>query len=175
MIQLIKLQCPNCSANLEVDSSLKQCFCQYCGTKLLINNENEKTIHIVDEAEIIRARNEYDLLKSHMDRSIGISQLELEKQQLELEQRREQNLVKKAVFCAIWTAVFVLGIIMAYSSHGIGRRRGITTATIQVALMWGSYVLINPDKNASWKVAIGYLLRIIAFGLIIVYICVTPG
>ena len=64
MINLIKLQCPNCSANLEVDASLKQCFCQYCGTKILLHNENEQTVNInqtsrfVDEAELAKQENE---------------------------------------------------------------------------------------------------------------------
>lgn len=61
MINLIKLQCPNCGANLEVDSSLKQCFCLYCGAKMLLNNGNEYTIRIIDDAKIKEAELQHDL------------------------------------------------------------------------------------------------------------------
>lgn len=64
MITFVKLVCPSCGANLEVDSKLSQCFCQYCGTKILLHNENEHTINInqtsrfVDEAELAKQENE---------------------------------------------------------------------------------------------------------------------
>lgn len=64
MITFVKLVCPNCGANLEVDSKLSQCFCQYCGAKILLHNENEHTINInqtsriVDEAELAKQENE---------------------------------------------------------------------------------------------------------------------
>lgn len=69
MIKLIKLQCPNCGASLDVDSSLKTCFCQYCGTKILIHNENEKIIRKVDEAKIRQAELEHDLEVRRMDKA----------------------------------------------------------------------------------------------------------
>lgn len=68
MITTLTLKCPNCGADIEVDSSREFCFCQYCGTKVLLSDENKKTInlnidqnitnHIIDDAEIIRAKTE---------------------------------------------------------------------------------------------------------------------
>lgn len=64
MITFIKLVCPSCGANLEADSKLSQCFCQYCGTKILLHNENEYTVNInqtnrfVNEAELAKQENE---------------------------------------------------------------------------------------------------------------------
>lgn len=174
MINLVKLQCPNCSANLEVDAKLKQCFCQYCGTKLLIDNDNEKTVHIVDEAEMTRAENEYKLLKSHMEQNADLTRMELNKKQFELEKQKAAEIAKKAFFCSILTIVFVFGLMTAAMENGSGRKLGIIIAATQIAFTWISFILLNSQKQTAWKIALGYLLRIAAFGLIIVFMVVTP-
>lgn len=51
MVKTIPLTCPNCKANLNVDENLTQCFCQYCGTKILID-KNETVFVYRDEAKI---------------------------------------------------------------------------------------------------------------------------
>lgn len=33
-MRMTEIKCPNCDANLQIDSSLKYAFCQYCGTKV---------------------------------------------------------------------------------------------------------------------------------------------
>ena len=67
MVSLINLQCPNCSANLEVDPKLNQCFCQYCGTKILIHNENEQIIRHIDEAKITEVELNYVIKQQQLN------------------------------------------------------------------------------------------------------------
>ena len=56
MIKTISLKCPECNANLSVDGDLKQCFCQYCGTKILIDDgSTTHTYRQVDEARLKEA------------------------------------------------------------------------------------------------------------------------
>lgn len=61
-INLISLKCPECGATLQVEENRKECFCSYCGNRVIVQNDNEKTVninkHIVDEAEIKRVENE---------------------------------------------------------------------------------------------------------------------
>lgn len=38
-MKLIKLTCPNCGAQLEVDLAMKTMFCDFCGTEVLIDQE----------------------------------------------------------------------------------------------------------------------------------------
>lgn len=38
-MKLIDLFCTQCGASLKIDSSLKRCFCQYCGNQMLIDDE----------------------------------------------------------------------------------------------------------------------------------------
>ncbi len=58
-MKLISQRCPHCGAELSIDPGRQQAFCQYCGTKLLIEDENTHTINInyrnVDEARLKEA------------------------------------------------------------------------------------------------------------------------
>ncbi len=49
---LIALKCPNCGGDVELDESMRQGFCIYCGTKL-INDSESKKIKIDHEDEIL--------------------------------------------------------------------------------------------------------------------------
>lgn len=39
-MNLIHLRCPDCGADLEVDNSREFCFCQYCGTKIILEDQS---------------------------------------------------------------------------------------------------------------------------------------
>lgn len=39
-MNLIHLRCPDCRADLEVDNSREFCFCQYCGTKIILEESD---------------------------------------------------------------------------------------------------------------------------------------
>ena len=58
MIELTSLKCPECGASLDIPEERDHIFCQYCGTKILLTNDNEKIIRHVDEAAIKQAENE---------------------------------------------------------------------------------------------------------------------
>ena len=78
-MKLIKLECPNCHAALEVDGERETAYCQYCGTKLLLDDETIK-VHttIRDEAEIERVKSRRD---------IELAKLKFKKKQYEDERR----------------------------------------------------------------------------------------
>ena len=42
MVQLQAAKCPQCGADIQVNTSLEQAICQYCGTTILVNDEVEK-------------------------------------------------------------------------------------------------------------------------------------
>lgn len=67
------VKCPECDANLPIEEGRERVFCSYCGTPVIITNENEKVIRHIDEAKIKRAET---------DRMIQLEQLELEKKRL---------------------------------------------------------------------------------------------
>lgn len=69
--KLTSMKCPECGGQLELNcGKRKKIFCPYCGSQIEIDNENEYTINInknininktkrkIDDADIIRAKNE---------------------------------------------------------------------------------------------------------------------
>lgn len=155
MIRLIKLQCPNCGAALEVDSSLKTCFCQYCGTKILIHNENEKIVRKVDEAKIRQAELDHDLEMRRMDmakdsaeiqRDIAVAQAQGEmnvKERVALireenkKSRRRKRLISFIIF-------FVLGIVVTATT-------GMAYAVPLALVGWLGYILKAIPREEDTK------------------------
>lgn len=56
-MQLIKLVCPNCGANLEVGADREYFFCSYCGTKLTFPKKAIRYEYVSrNETEIEKAK-----------------------------------------------------------------------------------------------------------------------
>ena len=81
-VQILSLKCPECNATLNIEGDRTYAFCTYCGTKILLNNENEKIYRHIDEAEIKQAET---------DRIIRLKQLEIAEKK-----RAEKKVEKKA-------------------------------------------------------------------------------
>lgn len=68
-ITLVPMICPQCHATIDAPVDKDSCFCTHCGTRILINNDNVKTIninqHITDDARIeeAKAKSRQDLSK----------------------------------------------------------------------------------------------------------------
>lgn len=67
MKSLLALKCPSCKGNLSVEEGREFTFCQFCGTKILLNDENRYTYRHIDDAEVKRAENERMALLSEME------------------------------------------------------------------------------------------------------------
>lgn len=68
MVKMIPLVCPNCGAKLDIKDGTQTCFCTYCGTKILVSDNNKtytKNVNIsqtsYDKTEIERIKLEHDL------------------------------------------------------------------------------------------------------------------
>ena len=82
-MKLHKLTCPNCNGKLDIDiNNRKQIFCPYCGQKFLIDDGRihveitqniniNKTNRFIDDAEIIRAKNEEKIERLRSDAKIA--------------------------------------------------------------------------------------------------------
>ena len=109
MMNMIKLQCPGCGATLEVDDSRQYCFCSYCGTKIMVQNENEYIYRRIDEAEVAQAET---------DRMIRMKQLEyLEKKRIDDEKTKKLKIIISLALAAIGVPMMVFGG-MAGSASG---------------------------------------------------------
>lgn len=65
-----RLKCPECGANLDIEEGRSFCFCQYCGCKIMLDDEKQeytinknininKNVHkrYTNDAEVIKANN----------------------------------------------------------------------------------------------------------------------
>ena len=55
MKTLIELKCPSCGANLSIEQEREFAYCQYCGTRILINDNSKFVYRHIDDADIKRA------------------------------------------------------------------------------------------------------------------------
>lgn len=137
----IELTCPKCGAHLSVESSREILFCEYCGTKILLNDENTFTIRKIDEAKIRQA--EADQL------------VQLKK--LELEQRKAENDLKKLKFkiiislilAATGVILMVIGNLAGYGSNLFNLAYIGYFPLLGALIIWVADAKANEEKNKS--------------------------
>lgn len=130
-MKLISLTCPNCNANLDdIDPSRPFCYCQYCGTKIALDDGTiRKETHIYDEAKIKETESSERVKMREMD--------------LEREHSKQMNEILKYVL--IFAAVlFVVGIILATFDVEIG---GDIILFEILAGAWGVILKLAHDKK----------------------------
>lgn len=130
-MKLISLTCPNCNANLDdIDSSRPFCYCQYCGTKIALDDGTiRKETHIYDEAKIKETESSERVKMREMD--------------LEREHSKQMNAILKYVL--IFAAVlFVVGIVLAAFDVEIG---GDIILFEILAGAWGVILKLAHDKK----------------------------
>lgn len=107
MKKLIKLKCTSCGANLSTEEKREFLFCEYCGTKLILDNENEYIYRHIDDADIKRAETE---------RIVKLKKLELaEKKYEENKKEFKKKLLKGFLIAFGYLLVFYLICVLPYS------------------------------------------------------------
>lgn len=86
-IKFTSVKCPECGASLPIEEGRKQVFCSYCGTKVMVTNENEYIYRHIDEA---------DVKKAETDRIIRMRQQDLDSQ------LNAQNTGIRKILTTIW-------------------------------------------------------------------------
>lgn len=172
MINLIKLQCPNCSANLEVANNVKQCFCTYCGTKILLDNEGERVLRLVDEAAVEKERTERLKLELALrEKERKAEEERRAKEELEkAQQKADANNTK--IGCTTTFAVLFGCFAFAYF---VDRHRPffMSLLLIQLILLVSGCVLwCNSDEKYN---KIGMILYAVSFLLAVPLVAVMFG
>lgn len=113
-MRLISMKCPECKANLSVEEGRKYCFCQYCGTKIMLEDDRvNKTYYTY--------RNEARLRQAEIDREIALKKLEIEKIKVEQEEKRKNKNRKLKIVVSITLAIVasVSGLLGYFFKDGI--------------------------------------------------------
>lgn len=115
------VKCPACGAALHVEEDKKQCFCQYCGTKLFLDDGSRQyEYREVDEARIREAE---------AQENIRSKEIELEKERMQQEQVAKDRVVKIIVTVAvIYLICYIIG--------------GTAEWLAQTAIIWAGIVLV---------------------------------
>lgn len=99
-VKFTSVKCPECGANLPIEEGRERIFCSYCGTPVIMTNENERIIRHVDEAKIKRA---------DTDRMIKLEQLDLERRRLDQEIKDAERASKiQTVLTKFWIVVVII-------------------------------------------------------------------
>ena len=97
MINLVSLKCPECNAALAIEEGRKHCFCQYCGTKILIDDgSSTHTYRKIDEARIKEAE---------VRERIRLKELSLEEQKHLTKEKKRKSKIKYTIILGIIAAV----------------------------------------------------------------------
>lgn len=65
------IKCPNCGSNCKIDGN--KIHCDYCNTDFVMRDDNlytiryEKVVKYIDEADLVRAKNELERVKIEND------------------------------------------------------------------------------------------------------------
>ena len=103
-VKLISVKCPECGANLNIEEDREQAFCTYCGTKILLHNENEHIYRRIDEAGIKQAETE---------RIIRLREIELAEKKYTDAKKRER----------IYFGMLLIGVVLFVASIVVNEAR----------------------------------------------------
>lgn len=66
-VHFVSVKCPECGANLPMEEGRKEMFCSFCGTKVIMYNDNEHIYRHIDEAKIKKAEAEKAVRMRELD------------------------------------------------------------------------------------------------------------
>lgn len=122
-VKFISIKCPECGAALDVEEGRQQIFCSYCGSKVLMQNENEYIYRHIDEAGIKQAET---------DRMIRMRQLDIE------EKAAVQGSGIKKILACVWLVLSL--IIIAICIFKIAIQDDFTTGFLMLFYIGGPIV-----------------------------------
>ena len=101
--EFVAMKCPNCGSALEISSGISEYKCEYCGHRIILNNE------IRIKADIKLKELEHEERK--LDKSIEFEKFKIQKE--EEEKEKEANKKKRIwkTIGLIWAALILIGII----------------------------------------------------------------
>lgn len=128
MLKMIELKCPACGADLSMEEGREQLFCQYCGAKVIVHNENEYIYRHIDEAGIKQAET---------DRMVQLKQMEMAEKLQEAERR------KLALKIKISLALAIIGILMIVIGYMAGENTGNPDSGFYMLSLVGMFPLMG--------------------------------
>lgn len=139
MVKTISLKCPECGAELSIEEDRKQCFCQYCGSKILIDDgSTTHTYRKVDEARIKEAE---------VRESLRLKELELEEKKLAAKAESRKQRIKWSIILAIIGMVLMVPAFFIEPDAKIGSPTGAVAMLGMLCLMGVGAIWLSAFNN----------------------------
>ena len=133
MKTLVEVKCPSCGGSLSVEEDREFIFCQFCGTRIIINDENTYTYRHINDADIKRAETE---------RMVQFKEMELE------EKKQGNRTALIILWLVVTTLLFIIGIIMVSTGPKDTDDPGYMIMLIGMIIgTWGGIGLFSFSKN----------------------------
>ena len=142
-IRFVSVKCPECGAALAIEEGRKQIFCSYCGSKVMIENENEHIYRNIDEAKIRQAET---------DRQVQLKKMEIIERKRAAAEKAKKTRLQLMVLLGIAAIVF---ICLGY----VGDNYGFTTPGM-VCLIILMYMWMAKEKDEDDDLDFGDKVRV---------------
>lgn len=123
-VKFTSVKCPDCGAVLPIEEGRNQVFCSYCGSKIIMTNENEYVYRHIDEAEIKQAETE---------RILKLKKMEMIEKKNEEAAKIKRIKIKLTIVLGILSVIF---IGMGYVGINYGLIMPGLICCIIMAYMW---------------------------------------
>ena len=130
MAKLISLKCPDCGANLDVEEGRKQCFCQYCGRKIMIDDESVHTYHTYREVDEARIK------EAEIKEQYQLKEMELKKSKYEMEKTAMITRLVAFLALALIATVFCILSSASYDFRDLGSIGAVIFLALPVVLIF---------------------------------------
>ena len=157
-MDLIKLKCENCGANLQVNKELDKITCNFCGAQIYINDKASEIKRIEDAKLQARMQNHVQSLKERKEK---FEQTLKEKKLIDEANSKEQ--FKKSKFSKVLLVFFALSAIFFF----VNTRFTVKLLAFFQTLLFISAWLMGMEIIKEPKKGLRTILAIIAFVLII--------
>lgn len=138
-VKFTSVKCPECGANLPIEEGRERMFCSYCGTQIIMTNENEHIFRHVDEAKIKQAE---------ANQAIQLKKLEI------IERKRAAAEKTKKVKIVISIVMGIIGIVLMLAGAGMG---GLVGLLVLEGVM---FIWIMSDSNKDDEIDFGDKIKV---------------
>lgn len=130
------IKCPECGATVHVEEGKNYGYCEYCGSKVLVSNENEVTYRHIDVAKM----RELDLMEKERE------DIRRKEQQIREDEKRKQ--ITMIIEICVALSACILGVYLFFTGFYLVSPPMLFTG---IGLSIFSAVLFNHIKNVRKK------------------------
>lgn len=103
-MKIVDIKCPGCGAELHISGDRMECFCEYCGSKILLDDEAVRTVTVIrDEAKLRELQVEEERIKEAKEKLEEYKRLNKE--------LRSKRKTRDIVLISVWIGALALFFI----------------------------------------------------------------